>query len=136
MRTKLVRDHCSAVIEGECRQALTDAEYQMALLLKLHEEAQEIAGAVHDPEEYADLLEVLIALANHNNVTGEDILSAFVMKRERRGGFEEGQIWREVQCNPLDSDMQFDFDFYLPPPVQVFPKIRALPEWLHTTFIP
>lgn len=129
MRVKLVRDNCPAVVMGECRIALTDAEYQMALLLKLHEEAQEIAKSPHDPEEYADLLEVLIALANHNNVTGEDILNALGMKREYKGGFEKGQIWVEK------LNMQIAFDFYSPH-VQASSKIHELPKWLHTAFTP
>ncbi len=93
MKSKLVRDHCPAVIEGECVLASTEAEYQMALLLKAHEEIQEIADCPEDPEEYADLLEVMLALAEHNGVDGDDILDALVMKREHKGGFEDGQIW-------------------------------------------
>ncbi len=130
MQVKLVRDHCPATVAGECSQAVTDEEYQMALLLKLHEEAQEIARAVHDPEEYADLLEVLIALADHNNVTEEDILSAFVSKRERKGGFGKRQIWVEEPRKTIDPDMQFDFGFF-PSHIQS----SSLPKWLRTTML-
>ena len=96
MKAKLVRDRCAAVIEGECEPVSTDAEYQMALLLKLHEEAQEIADDATNPEEYADLLEVLLALAYANGVNCEDILGALILKRAAKGGFDEGQIWEEV----------------------------------------
>ena len=95
MRTKLVRDHCGAVLDGECEPTETEAEYQMALLLKAHEEIQEIADCSTDPEEYADLLEVMLTLAEYNSVDGDDILKALVDKQKRLGGFEDGQIWTE-----------------------------------------
>ena len=93
MKAKLVRDRCAAVIEGECAPSWHAGEYFMALVLKLHEEAQEIAADATNPEEYADLLEVLLALAYANGVNCEDILEALMAKREAKGGFEEGQIW-------------------------------------------
>ncbi len=96
MRTKLVRDKCNAVLAGECERAQTEAEYQMALLLKLHEEAQEVAGDPTDLAEYADLLEVLLTLADHNGISLFNIIEECEAKREQFGGFVEGMIWTEV----------------------------------------
>lgn len=95
MRTKLVRDRCNAVKEGQCKRAQLESEYQMSLVLKLHEEAQEIAKDPSDPAEYADLLEVLWALADANCVSTSDIMASLEAKRKELGGFEEGQIWTE-----------------------------------------
>ena len=116
MRAKLVRDHCAAVLEGECLPASTEAEYQMALLLKGHEEIQEIADFPEDPEEYADLLEVIISLADHNGVDGDEILEALEQKWKAKGGFEEGQIFEDDgKFEPPFPPIVIDFDFNLNP---------------------
>ncbi len=67
----------------------------MALLLKLHEEASEIADAATDASEYADVLEVLLELAKINGVRWAAIEQALLCKRERLGGFHMAQIWSE-----------------------------------------
>lgn len=95
-RTKLVRDRCGAVLDGQCKPAATEAEYKMALILKAHEEIQEIANDPSDPAEYADLLEVLRALVLINCVDFDDIKEEFFAKREELGTFEQGQIWTEI----------------------------------------
>ena len=94
-RIKLVRDRCNAVLEGQCVRA-TESEYMMALLLKMHEEIEEIAKDPSDPAEYADLMAVLEAFAAANEVPSVDILIAKAQKDEAFGGFEDGQIWTEV----------------------------------------
>ncbi len=147
MITKLVRDRCGAVLDGECEPTETEAEYQMALLLKAHEEIQEIADCPTDPEEYADLLEVMLILADYNDVDGEDILEALVDKRKRLGGFEDGQIWTEGgpvgRMEPPHPNIvvEVDVDFRVPAPTpqdfgfapsreQVCAKLRGVPAWL------
>ena len=65
----------------------------MALLLKLHEEANEIADAATDPTEYADLLETLLELAKINEVPWSKIEKAMLSKREQLGGYQMAQIW-------------------------------------------
>ncbi len=97
MKCKLVRDRCNAVKEGQCEAAQTESHYVMGLILKLHEEAQEIAKDPSEPEEYADLLEVLWALADANCVSSADIMFIMETKRKEFGGFSEGQIWTEVE---------------------------------------
>ena len=117
MKTKLVRDHCGAVLDGECEPTETEAEYQMALLLKAHEEIQEIADDATDPEEYADLLEIMLALAEFNCVDVDDILEALVDKRKRLGGFEDGQIWTEGgRMEPPYPNIVVEFDLNIPIP--------------------
>ncbi len=95
-RIKLVRDRCNAVLEGQCEPAGYKSEYQMALVLKMHEEIEEIAKDPSDPAEYADLLEVLLTFAELHGVAPMEILKAREEKREALGAFEEGQIWTEV----------------------------------------
>lgn len=95
-RIKLVRDRCNAVKEGQCVRAQTESEYMMALLLKMHEEIEEIAKDPSDAAEYADLMEVMQAFADANGVSSNDIITALSQKRHDLGGFEDGQIWTEV----------------------------------------
>ena len=93
---KLVRDRCNAVLEGQCEPAGSKSEYMMALLLKMHEEIEEIAKDPLDPAEYADLMEVMDAFASANGVESEDIITSMYKKREELGCFKDGQIWTEV----------------------------------------
>ncbi len=95
-RIKLVRDRCNAVLEGQCTRAATESEYKMALLLKMHEEIEEIARDPTDPAEYADMMEVMQAFAEANCVSDIDILTALSEKRERLGGLYDRQIWTEI----------------------------------------
>ena len=95
-RIKLVRDRCNAVLEGQCEPVSSKSKYMMALLLKMHEEIEEIAKDPSDPMEYGDLLEVLLTLAELHGVAPMEILRAREEKREELGGFEDGQIWTEV----------------------------------------
>jgi predicted house-cleaning noncanonical NTP pyrophosphatase (MazG superfamily) len=90
---KLVRDHIPTIIRNEYKRTphtriLSDEEYAVALLEKLHEEVQEY---VHDKntEELADILEVVYALARLHNTSPEQLEMIRKAKREKRGGFEE-----------------------------------------------
>jgi len=99
MRVKLVRDDCAAVRETSYREdqnvfpANSLAGKHMALLLKLHEEADEISRDATSPEEYADLLETVFELAKINGVSQASIESARLIKKAERGGFAKGIIW-------------------------------------------
>ena len=55
---------------------------------KLFEEANEFVEN-DDPEELADLLEVVYAIAKHKNINMEDVENIRLKKREKRGGFED-----------------------------------------------
>ena len=89
---KLVRDKIIDIIrakgETPLYHTLTDEEYLMELHKKLFEEANEFVEA-DDPEELADLLEVLYAIAKYKNINLEDVEQIRLTKREKRGGFED-----------------------------------------------
>jgi predicted house-cleaning noncanonical NTP pyrophosphatase (MazG superfamily) len=93
---KLVRDRIPEIIKSEGHHPVTrvldDASYQVALLAKLLEEAQEAndaAAAADLPNELADVLEVLRALAATAGMSWTELLSFAAEKRSRRGGFEK-----------------------------------------------
>ncbi len=93
MRVKLVRDQMKIGQGGIARPANSLAGKHLALLLKLHEEAEEISRNADDPEEYADLLEVLFELMRINNVPWAQVQKALIDKRRLLGGFRMGRIW-------------------------------------------
>jgi predicted house-cleaning noncanonical NTP pyrophosphatase (MazG superfamily) len=92
---KLVRDRIPEIIRqsgNQCEVAiLPDAEYRIALRIKLIEEATEVAEATGDDliAELADLYEVIDALMLSYGISDDRILNAQVKRRETRGGFAE-----------------------------------------------
>lgn len=80
---KLVRDKIPEIIknnnETPITRILSDEEYQEVL---------ESSGE-NRLEELADMLEVMIALANTQNASLEDIIKIADKKRTKRGGFQE-----------------------------------------------
>lgn len=92
MRVKLVRDKIKEVRTTKIRPANSREGKQLALCLKLHEEAAEIAADPTDPEEYGDLLEVMMELARINGVSWNDVLMAQEEKRTWKGGFRQGRV--------------------------------------------
>ncbi len=92
---KLVRDRIPEIIREsgiECEIAvLSDAEYRIALRLKLIEEATEVAEANENElvTELADLYEVIDALMASYGISGDRILNAQAKRRENRGGFAQ-----------------------------------------------
>jgi len=88
---KLVRDKIIDIIKdnGEIPKyhKLSDEEFLNELHKKLFEEANEFIEA-DDPEELADLLEVVYAIAKHKNIDMKQVENIRLKKREKRGGFE------------------------------------------------
>ena len=89
---KLVRDKIPELIEkqGEVPHVriLEEEEYLRHLEEKLNEEV----GEYHrdkNVEELADILEVVVALAEANGCSKEELLSVYQKKHESRGGFEK-----------------------------------------------
>ena len=87
---KLVRDNVPEILSAkgvayEMRIAGAE-EYKAELIKKLQEEAGEFAEA-GDPEELADVLEVIAALTKLPEYRNAELLR--VQKREERGGFDE-----------------------------------------------
>ena len=89
---KLVRDEIIALIrangENPIYHILSDEEYLKELHKKLFEEANEFVEE-DSPEELADLLEVVYAIANHKNINMEEVEKIRLTKREERGGFDK-----------------------------------------------
>ena len=89
---KLVRDRIIDIItangENPIYHTLGDEEYLAELHKKLFEEANEFVEN-DDPEELADLLEVLYAIAKHKNINMQEVEQIRLTKREKRGGFDK-----------------------------------------------
>ncbi len=89
---KLVRDRIPEIIRakgGNCStRILSDDEYADALDRKLGEELAEYLGS-HDPEELADLLEVIYACAALQGLCPADLERIRAEKAAKRGGFED-----------------------------------------------
>lgn len=89
---KLVRDKIPEIIENNGGKAeiriLSDEEYRRFLEAKLDEEV----GEYHrdqTPEELADILEVVYALAAAQGVSKSELLEIYQKKHDARGGFEK-----------------------------------------------
>ena len=74
-------------------------EYKIELEKKLREEYQEVLNANGNDriEELADMLEVMISLAELENKSVEDILDICSKKREKRGGFQKKIFLNDVK---------------------------------------
>lgn len=92
---KLVRDKISEIIrangESPVVRRLNDDEYIENLHLKLNEEVAEFHKE-HNLEELADIMEVLLALADTMEFSREDLLALCDEKRAKRGGFGSRQF--------------------------------------------
>ena len=72
-------------------QRLTDAEYDYQLRQKLLEESREVYAATSKQEliqELADVLEIIEAISNANEVSLEEVRAIQLEKKAERGGFE------------------------------------------------
>ncbi len=88
---KLVRDRIPQLIEqqGETPiiRILDDAQFVHCLELKLDEEV----GEYHKdktPEELADILEVVFALAEARGYSRDELMEVYRRKHDARGGFQ------------------------------------------------
>ena len=95
---KLIRDNIQAIAKkrGEamnCRIA-TPEEYRELLRKKLGEEVTEFLG-LEEPEELADILEVVRAIAREKGLTMQHILDLRDKKRKVKGGFDGRLVWDE-----------------------------------------
>ncbi|MBR6666847.1 MAG: nucleoside triphosphate pyrophosphohydrolase [Clostridia bacterium] len=94
---KLVRDRIPEIIESAGKRCqtriLVEEEYLAALDAKLHEELAEYQ-ADKSMEELADLLEVMMAVAEARGHSFAEIEALRREKAEKRGGFRQ-RIWLE-----------------------------------------
>ena len=98
---KLVRDEIPDLIEanGETpvvRTVRDDGEYETYLLAKLKEEVDEYRED-RDPEELADILEVVRALREFEGLSADDLEAIRERKAERRGRFAERIVLERVE---------------------------------------
>lgn len=100
---KLVRDKIPEIIRSNGEEPetriLSDEEYKKELEKKLLEEYHEVleATGANRIEELADMLEVMISLANLEEKTLDDIITVADKKREKRGGFKEKIYLKSVK---------------------------------------
>ena len=95
---KLVRDKIPEIIKGKGGIPKTriadEKEYKQKLQAKLREETDEYLTDPN-PEELADILEIVYALGGLHKVTAAELEEQRRKKAEERGGFEEGIILEE-----------------------------------------
>ncbi|SHH95673.1 nucleoside triphosphate pyrophosphohydrolase [Clostridium grantii] len=96
---KLVRDKIPNVIQAagkdfDCHIADKSEAYSL-LLKKLDEEILEFKED-KNLEELADILEVVISLANNLGYSQEELIKAQLLKLESRGGFSKNIVLEKV----------------------------------------
>lgn len=91
---KLVRDNIPDIIKADGEEPITrilnDEEYWDYLLKKDSEELEEVKKASTREErkkELGDKLELIIAMAEYDGYTLQDIIEEASRKREKNGGF-------------------------------------------------
>ena len=89
---KLVRDNIPNIIksngENPVTRILDDEEYIFELNKKLLEEVNEYLND-NDTSEIADILEVIRAILDFNNISYEDMEKIRIDKATKRGAFKE-----------------------------------------------
>lgn len=91
---KLVRDRLGETIPASQLSTCNPRLRVYWLNLKLTEEIEEVRQAnFNDPYEFADVIEVLLALAKEKGITPKQISSAIIQKRAAYGRFEQGLIY-------------------------------------------
>ncbi len=95
-QNKLWRDKAVELMENMGSKIhwkqLNDQEFTEQLKIKLTEETQEVCNAQNKQElmeELADILEVVTAFCDVNNITLQDVITTQNKKRQERGGFSE-----------------------------------------------
>lgn len=96
---KLVRDKIPQIIEASgnrCKiRLLSPEEYQQMVDKKLSEELAEYLES-KEPEELADLIEVIAAAAQARGCSWDKLMQLREEKRQKRGGFEKGILLESV----------------------------------------
>lgn len=97
---KLVRDKIPQIIEqggNTCTTEVLSRENYLEMLdKKLQEELNEYQES-KSPEELADLLEVMMAVAKARGFAWEEIEKTRLSKLEKRGGFEKRILLKQVK---------------------------------------
>lgn len=97
---KLVRDKIPQVIESSGKKCDIHIAGKEEKTLLLEEKLKEEVGEYlqdKNLEELADVLEVLVGLANELGYSEEELFRKRVEKKEERGGFIEGVVLERVE---------------------------------------
>ncbi len=89
---KLVRDKIPEIIEAAGEKPQIRILEQQEYMELLHDKLDEEVGEFHrdqNVEELADILEVVLALADAIGCTREELAEIYRRKHEARGGFEK-----------------------------------------------
>lgn len=96
-RGKLVRDKIPEVIrangEVPSTRVAERAEYRRLLAAKLSEEVLEFIASDGDPGELADIMEVVLALADDLGIDRRELEKLRAEKAAERGGFSQRIVW-------------------------------------------
>jgi predicted house-cleaning noncanonical NTP pyrophosphatase (MazG superfamily) len=102
-RGKLVRDKIPQIIRSKGQEPLiytaSPDEYSVRLRDKLREEVEEFLASDNDPEELADILEVLHALAGQAGADRQQLEKLRAAKAAERGGFTARIVWSGNQTD-------------------------------------
>ncbi len=95
--SKLVRDKIPQLIRSAGLEPIVRvadaAEYRAGLRAKLREEVEEFLASADDPEELADILEVVYALAELGGTDRRRLEGLRAAKAAERGAFADRIIW-------------------------------------------
>jgi predicted house-cleaning noncanonical NTP pyrophosphatase (MazG superfamily) len=96
-RGKLVRDKIPEIIRANGEMPSTRvaerAEYRRLLVAKLSEEVLEFIASDGDPGELADIMEVVLALADGLGIGQQELEKLRAEKAAERGGFSQRIVW-------------------------------------------
>ena len=99
-RPKLIRDKIIDIIKKDGKipkmHTANTEEYKVKLKEKLQEELQEYLLS-EDPEELADMLEVIDALAELQNLSKEDLEKIKQKKAQEKGTFKKKFILDKIE---------------------------------------
>lgn len=94
---KLVRDKIPQILRSKGLEPVTriadPEEYRASLRAKLREEVEEFLASNDDPDELADILEVLYTLAELGGTDRRQLEKLRAAKAAERGGFADRIIW-------------------------------------------
>lgn len=94
---KMIRDKYDEIIDqSRLEISKNSSETFILLKAKINEELGELAEtAFNDIDEYADVIEVLYAMADLQGIYRDEIETARLKKLEKRGGFKKCLILKD-----------------------------------------